>query len=226
VKLDPEISDTDLSEEELLATSFGYYDDPNITKVISAALPVTSLGGQDEVKRDGQRVAAVMIPLVLRGEEWHIILTQRPDTMPSHPGQIAFPGGKREFGESTLNAALRETEEEIGIDRQFVTILGRLPSFNLISNYRVTPFIGLIDPKSDITPDPHEVADVFEVPLTFLMNGDNHQERYVHFNAKDHVMIDMPYTGEDGVFRNIWGMTAMTLYRLYQRGFKDAETRS
>ena len=207
-------------ESESYISNFGTYDDPVIKNVLSAILPVTSLGGQDEVKRDGQRVAAVMIPLVERDEQWHVILTQRPDTMPSHPGQIAFPGGKREFGETTLNAGLRETEEEIGIDRQFVTIVGRLPSFNVISNYRVTPFIGLIDPKAEITPDPHEVADVFEVPLSFLMNGDNHVSREVHFDGKDHVMVDMPYTGEDGVYRKIWGMTAMTLYRLYQRGFE------
>ena len=201
-------------------SAFGAYDDPIIQKVLTACLPVSSLLGQDEVKRGGQRVAAVMIPLVLRGDDWQVILTQRPDTMPSHPGQIAFPGGKREFGETTLNAALRETEEEIGIDRQFVTITGRLPSFNLISNYRVTPFVGLIDPNAVITPDPREVADVFEVPLSFLMNSENHVSRDVHFDGKDHVMIDMPYTGVDGVYRNIWGMTANTLFRLYQRGFE------
>ena len=200
-------------------STFGIYDDPMIKKVLSAVLPVSSLLGDDEVKRDNQRVAAVMIPLVQRGDDWNIILTQRPDTMPSHPGQIAFPGGKREFGESTLNAALRETEEEIGVDRHFVTIVGRLPSFNVVSNFRVTPFIGLIDPEAVITPDPYEVADVFEVPLAFLMTPKNHVERTAFFDGKDHVMIDMPYTGEDEVFRNIWGMTAMTIYRLYQRGF-------
>ena len=204
-------------------SSFGVYDDPVIQNVLSAILPVSSLLGDDEVKRDNQRVAAVMVPLVQRGDDWSVILTQRPDTMPSHPGQIAFPGGKREFGESTLNAALRETEEEIGIERHFVTIVGRLPSFNVISNFRVTPFIGLIDPKAVITPDPYEVADVFEVPLAFLMNPENHVERTTFFEGKDHVMIDMPYTGEHGIFRNIWGMTAMTIYRLYQRGFSEKD---
>jgi len=209
------------SEPEDYASNFGTYDDADIQKVLTALLPVSSLRGQDEVRRDGQRVATVLIPLVQRGDDWHVILTQRPDTMPSHPGQIAFPGGKREFGESTLNAALRETQEEIGIDRQFVTIIGRLPSFNLLSGYRVTPFVGLIDPIAQITPDPHEVADVFEVPLSFLMDAANHKAREVHFNDKDHTMIDMPYTDKDGVYRNIWGMTAMTLYRLYQRGFEN-----
>lgn len=205
---------------ELHISSFGAYDDPMIRNVLSSVLPVSSLLGEDEVKRDGQRVAAVMIPLVERGDEWNVILTQRPDTMPSHPGQIAFPGGKREFGESTLNAALRETEEEIGVARHFVTIIGRLPSFDAVSSFRVTPFIGLINPEAVITPDPHEVADVFEVPLGFLMSAENHIERHVHFDNADHTLIDMPYTGEDGIYRNIWGMTAMTLYRLYQRGFK------
>lgn len=208
------------SSDDLHVSSFGAYYDPMIQKVLSAVLPVSSLLGEDEIKRDGQRVAAVMIPLVERGEAWNVILTQRPDTMPSHPGQIAFPGGKREFGESTLNAALRETEEEIGVDRQFVTIVGRLPSFDAVSSFRVTPFIGLVDPEAQITPDPHEVADVFEVPLSFLMNPKNHVERNVFFDGRDHRLIDLPYTGDDGVFRNIWGMTAMTLYRLYQLGFQ------
>ena len=212
-----------LSDEDTYASNFGAYDDPIIQNVLSAILPVTSLRGQDEVKRDNQRVAAVMFPLVQRGESWNVILTQRPDTMPSHPGQIAFPGGKREFGETTLNAALRETEEEIGIERHFVTIVGRLPSFNVISSFRVTPFIGLIDPEAVITPDPYEVADVFEVPLAFLMDAKNHVERTTFFDGKDHVMIDMPYTGGDGVFRNIWGMTAMTIYRLYERGFREKD---
>ena len=202
------------------SSNFGTYDDPIVQKILPALLPVSSLLGQDEVKRDGQRVATVLIPLVQRADEWQVILTQRPDTMPSHAGQIAFPGGKREFGESTLNAALRETEEEIGIERQYVTILGRLPSFNAVSQFRITPFVGLIDPQAVIRPDPREVADVFEVPFSFLMNGDNHKERHVHFDNKDHVIIDMPYTGEDGIHRNIWGMTSMTLYRLYQRGFE------
>lgn len=207
-------------DSETYASNFGTYDDPIIQKVLSGVLPVSSLVGQDEIKREGQRVAAVMIPLVEREGQWRVILTQRPDTMPAHPGQIAFPGGKREFGESTLNAALRETEEEVGIDREFVTIIGRLPSFDAVSKYRVTPFVGLISPDADIKPDAREVADVFEVPLSFLMNSDNHVSRSIFFDGRDHEMTDMPYTGEDGVYRKIWGMTAMTLYRLYQRGFE------
>jgi len=205
---------------EPYCSGFGAYDDPIIKDVLSAILPVSSLNDQDEIRREGQRVAAVLMPLVQRETGWQVILTQRPETMPSHPGQIAFPGGKREFGETTLEAALRETEEEIGLDRQFVTIIGRLPSFNAVSEFRITPFIGLIDPEAPMTPDPHEVADMFEVPLSFLMDAANHAERHVHFDNKDHVLIDMPYTGADGIYRNIWGMTAMMMYRLYQRGFE------
>ena len=206
---------------ETYGSAFDIYDDPIIKRVLSARLPVSSLTDQDEVKREGQRVAAVLMPLVQRKAGWQVILTQRPETMPSHPGQIAFPGGKREFGETTLNAALRETEEEIGLDRQFITIIGRLPSFNAVSEFRITPFIGLVDPDSPMTPDPHEVADMFEVPLSFLMAPANHIARNVHFDGKDHALIDMPYTGDDGVYRNIWGMTAMMMYRLYQRGFES-----
>lgn len=205
---------------EIYCSRFGVYDDPVIQNVLSAILPVSSLKRQDEIRRDGQRVAAVLMPLVHRDNAWHVILTQRPETMPSHPGQIAFPGGKREFGESTLNAALRESEEEIGLDRQFVTILGRLPSFDAVSKFRITPFIGLVDPDAALTADPYEVADMFEVPLSFLMSADNHVERNVFFDGKDHTLIDMPYTGADGIHRNIWGMTAMIMYRLYQRGFE------
>jgi len=196
------------------------YNDPDIQKVLAAALPVSSLERQDEIRRKGQRVAAVLIALVKRRGAWQVILTQRPETMPSHPGQIAFPGGKREFGETTLEAALRESEEEIGLDRQYVTIIGRLPSFDAVSEFRVTPFIGLIDPDAPLKADPHEVADLFEVPLSFLMNSQSHVDRHVFFDGKDHALIDMPYTGADGVYRNIWGMTAMILYRLYQRGFE------
>lgn len=209
-----------MTEPDIYSSRFGAYDDPVIQNVLSASLPVSSLKREDEIRRQGQRVAAVLMPLVQREAGWQVILTQRPETMPSHPGQIAFPGGKREFGETTLHAALRESEEEIGLDRQFVTIIGRLPSFDAVSEYRVTPFIGLIDPAAPLRPDPHEVADMFEVPLGFLMNRQNHVARNVFFDGKDHALIDMPYTGPDGVHRHIWGMTAMMMYRLYQRGFE------
>ena len=188
-------------------------------RVQSAILPVEILDGTNEVKRDGQRIAAVLMPLVLRSS-WHMILTQRPETMPSHPGQIAFPGGKAEAGETIAQTALRETEEEIGVGAADIELIGRLPSFNAVSSFRVTPFVGIVSPDADIKPDPREVESVFEVPLSFLMNPDNHVRREVFFDGENHVLFDMPYDGLDGRHRNIWGMTAMTIYRLWQRGFE------
>ena len=195
-----------------------------LNQVHSALLPVEISDGTNEVKREGQRKAAVLMPLVLRGGSWHMILTQRPETMPSHPGQIAFPGGKAEPNETIAQTALRETEEEIGIQAESIELIGRLPSFNAVSKYRITPFVGVVSPSAKITPDPREVESVFEVPLSFVMNSDNHVRREVFFNGKEHVLFDMPYDEPDGRHRNIWGMTAMTIYRLWRRGFAPPNT--
>jgi 8-oxo-dGTP pyrophosphatase MutT (NUDIX family) len=197
--------------------------DSDLASVRRGLLPLSITDGTHEVKRDGQRVAAVLCPLVMRSE-WHIVLTQRPETMPSHPGQIAFPGGKAEASETIAQTALRETEEEIGVGAGDIELLGRLPSFDAVSQYRITPFVGIIDSKAIITPDPREVESVFEVPLSFLMSSSNHIRREVFFDGDTHVLFDMPYDEPDGTHRNIWGMTAMTLYRLWQRGFEEDVT--
>lgn len=190
-----------------------------LDKVRSALLPLKISDGTDQVKRDGQRKAAVLFPLVMR-DDWQVILTQRPETMPSHAGQIAFPGGKAEVGETIAQTALRETEEEIGVGADDIELLGRLPSFDAVSQYRITPFVGVVASKAAIIPDPREVESAFEVPLSFLMNPENHKRREVFFDGQDHVLFDMPYDEADGRHRNIWGMTAMTIYRLWQRGFE------
>ena len=192
--------------------------DPIISKLRGGLLPVDISDGSDGVKRKGQRGASVLMPLVMR-DEWQVILTQRPETMPSHAGQIAFPGGKREKGESALQAALRETREEIGLNAADISVLGRLPSFNAVSDYRVTPFFGIVNSEAQLVPDEREVDDIFEVPLSFVMNPDNHIPRDVFFEGENHRLYDMPYQSTDGTHRNIWGMTAMMMYRLYQRSF-------
>lgn len=193
--------------------------DADLMTLRTGLLPVPITDDADKTQRDGQRMAAVLIPLILRAEGWNIVLTQRPETMPSHPGQVAFPGGKHEIGERVRDTALRETDEEIGVPPAQIELIGRLLSFNAVSKFRVTPYVGIVAPDAVFKPDPREVADVFEVPLAFLMNESNHVRRDVFFDGKDHVLWDMPYTGADGIYRNIWGMTAMTLYRLYQRAY-------
>ena len=161
------------------------------------------------------------MPLVRRDGEWRVIFTQRPDTMPSHAGQISFPGGKREGDETALRCALRETEEEIGVPVRDIDVFARLPSFNARGAFRVSPFIGIVKPIAEIRPDPVEVAEVFETPLAYLMDSGNHVPRDIEFEGRHHRLWDMPWTGSDGVERHIWGMTAMMLYRLWERGWKE-----
>ena len=159
------------------------------------------------------------MPLVWRGEEWRVVFTQRPDTLPSHPGQISFPGGKREAAESARDAALRETFEEIGVGAHEIELIGRLPSFDAASRYRVSPFIGIVQPSAEIVPDANEVEEVFETPLEFLMDSTNHVARDVRVDGVEHRLWDMPWTDGEGRVWNIWGMTAMMLYRLHERAF-------
>lgn len=194
--------------------------DPIILRVRDALLPLQIADGADEMKREGQRLASVLMPLIKR-KEWMVLLTQRPMTMPRHPGQISFPGGRREPFETAMEAALRETQEEVGFERQDIHVLGRLPSFNAVSEYRVTPYVGVVDSNAKIIPCEREVEAAFEVPFSFVMNPDNHIVRDVHFDGKEHRMYDMPYDEPHGVHRNIWGMTAMMMRRLYERAFAD-----
>lgn len=195
-------------------------NDPIILRVQGALLPLQIADGADEVKRDGQRQASVLMPLIKR-KEWTVLLTKRPMTMPRHPGQISFPGGRREPFETAMEAALRETHEEVGIEPKDVHVLGRLPSFNAVSDYRVTPYVGVVNAAAKIIPCPREVEEVFEVPFAFLMNAVNHIARDVTFDGKEHRLYDMPYESMNGIHRNIWGMTAMIMRRLYERGFVD-----
>ena len=196
-----------------------YLSDPVITKLMPALHPATITAGEDKPVRDGQRQASVMIPLFPREAGWTVLLTQRPETMPSHAGQISFPGGRVEPGESSVHAALRETHEEVGIPRDEIKILGRLDSFNAGSDYRITPWLGIVWPHAQIIPCPREVDDAFEVPLAFFMDPKNHSRREVSWKSKDFTVYDMPYDEPEGIHRNVWGMTAMMLYRLYQRAY-------
>ena len=196
-----------------------HLDDPIIAQISAHLLPIDMCDDTHLAKRDGQRQASVLMPLVMRENLWHVLLTKRPMHMPSHPGQVAFPGGRTETGETPCQGALRETQEEVGVLANDIHLLGRLPSFDAVSEYRVTPFVGLLSPKASIVPDPNEVDDVFEVPFAFFMNTDNHVRREVEFDGERHIIYDMPWPSKANTVHNIWGMTAMIIYRLYERGF-------
>ena len=164
--------------------------------------------------------AAVLIALIEREDGLQLILTERAERLTSHSGQIAFPGGKVDAeDESPVHTAMREAQEEIGLDRRHVEVLGSLPSYLTGSAYLVTPVVALVDPACCLCPNPDEVADVFEVPLQFLMNPANHERHALHWEGSRREWYAMPYRhhGEQGeVERYIWGATAGMLRNLYR----------
>jgi 8-oxo-dGTP pyrophosphatase MutT (NUDIX family) len=158
--------------------------------------------------REGDPIpAAVLVPLVNRAKGLSVLLTERSPNLPDHPGQISFPGGRVDPEDlDARTAALREAEEEIGLSRERVTLLGRLAEYETVTGYRVTPVVGWVEPPFELKPHPVEVADVFEVPLAFLLEP-AHQQR--HFRMVGDIRRDyyaIPY-GE----RYIWGATAAML---------------
>ena len=190
--------------------------DPLIQNIRAVLQPVDMCDDSHLAKREGQRQASVLMPLVQR-EKWYVLLTRRPMHMPTHPGQISFPGGRTETGETPCQGALRETHEEIGVAAKNVHLLGRLPSFNAVSDFRVTPFVGILNSDAQITPCDSEVEEIIEIPFSYFMNPANHVERRIEFEGVEHILYDMPWPNEDEPTWHIWGMTAMIMYRLYQR---------
>lgn len=156
------------------------------------------------------REAAVLVPLVDRPEELTVIFTQRTATLSSHAGQISFPGGGREPEDgSPEETALRETAEEIGLERGRIEIVGRLDTYVTRTGFRVTPVVGVVTPPFILTPDPVEVAEVFEVPLSFILDPSNPQRHSREFLGKPRWFYAFPYPQ-----RYIWGATAGMLVNL------------
>lgn len=159
--------------------------------------------------------AAVLVPLILRDHGLNVVLTRRSSELPTHAGQIAFPGGRCETSDIDVGAtALREAHEEIGLDPAHVTLIGVSDAYETVTQFAVTPVIGLVDPAAILTPDPREVAEIFEVPLTFLMDPANHLLQSRDYNGVARRFYAMPY----GDYY-VWGATAGMLRALYMRVF-------
>ena len=157
--------------------------------------------------------AAVLFPIVERDDGHTVLLTQRTAHLRDHAGQISFPGGRVEDDDPTpVDTALRETEEEIGLAREHVEILGFLPEYRTGTGFRVTPVVALVRPPFELAIDPFEVAEAFEVPLAFLLDPANHKRHSLHYRGALRHFFAMPY----GDYF-IWGATAGMIRSLADR---------
>lgn len=182
---------------------------------------------QPELPGDGGRLhldrepthASVLVPLVERSDGLHVLLTQRTDHLRDHAGQISFPGGRAEPDDADpVVTALREAEEEVGLDPAQVQVLGRLPTYLTVTSYIVTPVVALLQPPLALRPDPFEVAEVFEVPLAFLMNPAHHRRHVFEFDGQQRQFLSMPWRPATEAAREyfIWGATAAMLRNFYR----------
>ncbi len=159
--------------------------------------------------------AAVLVPVVAHARPT-LLLTQRTTHLANHSGQIAFPGGKVDDTDvDAVDAALREAEEEVGLARDFVQVLGTLPIYTTGSAFIITPVVALVRPGFTLTPNAGEVADVFEVPLDFLMNPAHHWRHSLLAEGLQREWFSMPYQDGD-IERFIWGATAGMLRNFYR----------
>ncbi|MEO7402670.1 MAG: CoA pyrophosphatase [Burkholderiales bacterium] len=158
------------------------------------------------------RAASVLMPVVDRGGALSVIFTRRTAHLHDHAGQISFPGGRAEPEDpSAEHTALREAEEEIGLAPAHVHVLGRIDEYVTGTGYRITPIVGLIQTPLELKADDFEVAEIFEVPLPFLLDPGNHQRSKVNFNGRRRHYYAMPYHDY-----YIWGATAGMLMNLYR----------
>lgn len=159
--------------------------------------------------------ASVLVPIVLRDEPT-VLLTERTAHLSTHSGQVAFPGGKRDPEDASPEAtALREAQEEVGLAASDVEVLGTLPVYVTGTAFVITPVVALVDPGARLQPNPYEVADLFEVPLAFLLDPANHERHAMVWNGVPREWFAMPY--QDGERqRYIWGATAGMLRNLYR----------
>ncbi|MBD3837538.1 CoA pyrophosphatase [Brevundimonas sp.] len=163
------------------------------------------------------RPAAVLVPVIARADGATVLLTRRADTLASHTGQIAFPGGRLDPGEDAVTAALREADEEVAMDPAVVEVLGLSDAYETGTGFLVTPVVGWLHEPPRVTPSPDEVAEVFETPWNFLMDAANHRQDFYDVDAGLRRWFwAMPW-GE----RYIWGATAGILKGLHARLYGD-----
>ncbi|MFN4271582.1 MAG: CoA pyrophosphatase [Aliihoeflea sp.] len=171
---------------------------------------------KDLILSNRLRDAAVLIPVVDHGPEASVILTQRTAHLRSHGGQIAFPGGRIDLDDPSPEfAALRETEEEIGLAPADIEVVGRMPDYVSGSGFRIAPVLGIVRPGFSLALNEHEVEDAFEVPLSFLMDPGNHRRDSRVWNERERFFYAMPFHE-----RNIWGVTAGIIRTLYERLYR------
>ena len=181
---------------------------------LKRAPPAFTVFGDDGTggREAASTVAAVLIPVIAHPQGLTVLFTQRTPHLRSHSGQVSFPGGRAEPGDANAEfTALREAQEEIGLSPTAVEVLGRLPDYRTRTGYRVTPVVGLLMPPIAFRPDPHEVAEIFEVPLAFLMDERNRQRRTREFQGSQVGFYVFEY-GE----KMIWGATAGMLVNLHK----------
>ncbi len=159
------------------------------------------------------RPASVLVPVVLRAAGPTVLLTQRTEHLAHHPGQVSFPGGGAEPDDATpVDTALREAEEEIGLARRHIEVVGYLDLYQTVTGFLVTPVVALVRPPFALRLDPFEVAEAFEVPLGFVLDPRNHERRRRVFQGRERQFYVLPYQE-----RNIWGATAAMLVNFAQK---------
>jgi 8-oxo-dGTP pyrophosphatase MutT (NUDIX family) len=190
---------------------FGGADDP----IEAAALREATRGDHDlnpgwTPPSAALRPAAVLVPLVDRNEGMTVLLTQRTAHLSAHAGQIAFPGGRVEESDvDAIATALRETEEEVGLPRDHVEVIGRLDTYVTGTGFEITPIVGIVRAPYPMQIDPYEVSEAFEVPLSYVLDERNHRRTTREFETHTRTFYVLPYDG-----RNIWGATAGMLVNL------------